>query len=118
MGNGKECLCRNQRCSYGTRAAADGREIVLVGDAEAFFYLVPMRLLHYKTVFDLPAGETEPLHAWGGTKADSLLIHQHRRDRSAASHLLGYAGAAGELGEPQEEPMIVKDRELRLGWGK
>jgi hypothetical protein len=38
------------------KAVADGRDVVLVGDAEAFLYQVPMRLLHYKSVFDVPGG--------------------------------------------------------------
>ena len=117
MGNGKECLCRNRRCSYGTRAAADGREIVLVGDAEAFFYLVPMRLLHYKTVFDVPAGETDPLHAWGGTKADSLLIiNTEEIDRLHRTYW-DMPGLPESWGAPREEPMIVESGHFtqRLG---
>jgi hypothetical protein len=49
--------------------AGDG-PIGIVGDAQAFLYQVPMSRLHYRTVFDLPAGVTDPVAAWVGPEAE------------------------------------------------
>ena len=45
-------------------AKNQGRPIVLVGDAGAFFYQVPAGQLHYKAVFNLPADAPSALAAW------------------------------------------------------
>ncbi len=47
-----------------------GRQIGVVGDAQAFFYQVPMSRLHYRTVFDLPGDEPDPVAAWVGREAE------------------------------------------------
>ena len=49
--------------------ADDGTgQVALVGDAQAFFYEVPMNRLHYRTVFDLPADVPpgDPVATWAG----------------------------------------------------
>jgi hypothetical protein len=47
-----------------------GKQIGIVGDAQAFFYQVPIARLHYRTVFDLPANEPDPVAAWVGKEAE------------------------------------------------
>ena len=51
-------------------AVATGKQIGLVGDAQAFFYQVPMARLHYHTVFDLPADVTDPVAAYASPAAE------------------------------------------------
>ncbi len=41
-------------------------QVGLVGDAQAFYYQIPMNRLHYRSVFDLPADATDPVDAWVG----------------------------------------------------
>ncbi len=53
-----------------TDAVAGGKTIGLVGDAQAFFYQVPMGRLRYHTVFDLPAGEADPVAAYADRAAE------------------------------------------------
>ncbi len=59
-------------------AIAHGQQVALVGDAQAFFFQLPMSRLHYRTVFDLPAGVDDPVAAWAGPAAvgspDWLLV--------------------------------------------
>ena len=65
-------------------AIKSGKQIGLVGDAQAFFYQVPMDRLHYRTVFDLPADTAatatpaDAVAAWVGPEAvgnpDWLLV--------------------------------------------
>jgi hypothetical protein len=50
-------------------ALAGDKQIALVGDAEAFYFQVPMTRLHYKTVFDLPADDPDAVDAWAGPAA-------------------------------------------------
>ena len=61
-----------------TDAIATGKQVALVGDAQAFFFQVPTDHLHYRTVFDLPADAPGPVAAWAGPaavgNADYLLI--------------------------------------------
>jgi hypothetical protein len=47
-----------------------GKQIGIVGDAQAFFYQVPMSRLHYRTVFDLPGDTADPVAAWVGKEAE------------------------------------------------
>lgn len=47
--------------------ADKGRSIALVGQAQAFFYQIPMTRLSYRTVFDVnAAGASDPLAPWLG----------------------------------------------------
>jgi hypothetical protein len=49
-------------------AARDsGMQIGLVGDAQAFLYQIPMKQLHYSTVFNLQGDD--PIAAWAGPQA-------------------------------------------------
>ncbi|HTL30410.1 MAG TPA: glycosyltransferase family 39 protein, partial [Tepidisphaeraceae bacterium] len=42
-----------------------GTQVVLIGDAQAFFYQMPMKQLHYRTVFDVNARPDESvIDAW------------------------------------------------------
>ena len=50
-------------------AMAGDKQIAIVGDAQAFFFQVPMTRLHYKTVFDLPADDPDAVEAWAGPSA-------------------------------------------------
>jgi hypothetical protein len=45
---------------------APGQDVVLIGDAKAFFYTTPMSQLHYRTVFDVHAGDGDLMMAWNG----------------------------------------------------
>jgi hypothetical protein len=45
------------------------KQVGLVGGAEAFLYQIPMTRLHYRTVFDIPAGDGNPIDAWVGSAA-------------------------------------------------
>ena len=47
-----------------SEAKNQGRPIILVGDAGAFFYQVPAGQLHYKAVFNLPADAPSAMAAW------------------------------------------------------
>ena len=49
--------------------AITGRDLYLVGDAEAWAYPHPAGRLHYKTVFDVPA-TPDPLRGWLGDALD------------------------------------------------
>lgn len=53
-----------------------GQSLALAGDARAFLYQIPMRRLHYRTVFDVKADPGEGLiQAWvGGAKADLIVV--------------------------------------------
>ena len=51
-------------------AIRSGKQIGLVGDAQAFFYQVPMARLHYHTVFDLPAGDADAVAAYASPAAE------------------------------------------------
>ena len=51
-------------------AVAAGKQVGVVGDAQAFFYQVPMSRLHYRTVFDLPGDTPDPVAAWVGREAE------------------------------------------------
>ena len=44
---------------------APGQDVVLVGDAKAFFYTIPMSQLHYRTVFDLRTDNGD-IEDWNG----------------------------------------------------
>lgn len=41
-----------------------GGEVVLIGDAKAFFYTIPTSQLHYRTVFDVRDDNRDILEAW------------------------------------------------------
>jgi hypothetical protein len=43
-----------------------GQDVVLVGDAKAFFYTIPMSRLHYRTVFDVHGGDDDLMTTWNG----------------------------------------------------
>jgi len=45
---------------------APGQNVVLVGDAKAFFYTIPMSQLRYRTVFDVHGTEGDLISAWNG----------------------------------------------------
>jgi hypothetical protein len=54
------------------------RELLMVGDSQAFLHQLPMSRLHYRTVFDVDTSNVDPanarsvLEAWAGVKLDSL----------------------------------------------
>jgi hypothetical protein len=51
------------------------RPVVLVGEAQAFFYQLPMSRLRYRTVFDVPgAPDADWLAAWGGATPGQTVI--------------------------------------------
>ncbi len=83
-------------------AVADGKQVGLVGDAQAFFFQVPMARLHYHTVFDLPAGEADPVAAYarprGRGQPGLAAGGQPGRGRQAAPHVRRHAAAAGRRG--------------------
>jgi hypothetical protein len=41
-----------------------GADVVLIGDAKAFFYTIPMSQLHYRTVFDVHGGDGDLIWNW------------------------------------------------------
>ncbi len=43
-----------------------GQSVVLIGDAKAFFYTIPMSQLHYRTVFDVRTNEGDLIEDWNG----------------------------------------------------
>ena len=43
-----------------------GQDVVLIGDAKAFFYTIPMSQLHYRTVFDVREGDGDLATGWNG----------------------------------------------------
>jgi hypothetical protein len=43
-----------------------GQDVVLIGDAKAFFYTIPMSQLHYRTVFDVHGSDGDFMSAWNG----------------------------------------------------
>ena len=51
-------------------AVAAGKQIGIVGDAQAFFFQVPAARLHYHTVFDLPADQSDPIAAYADPAAE------------------------------------------------
>jgi hypothetical protein len=51
------------------------RPVVLVGEAQAFFYQLPMARLRYRTVFDVPGVKDEEwLRAWTGGEAGTVSV--------------------------------------------
>ncbi len=66
------------------------KQVGLVGDAEAFLYQIPISRLHYRTVFDLPAGKSDPVEAWAGEKVDAnwlLVINPMEIERLHRTYL-------------------------------
>jgi hypothetical protein len=64
------------------------KQVGLVGDAGAFLYQIPMSRLHYRTVFDVPAGGpgVDPIDAWVGAESKGnpnwlLVIHPTEIER-------------------------------------
>ena len=41
-------------------------QVALIGDAQAFLYQVPLSQLHYRSVFNVTTGTSEPIDAWIG----------------------------------------------------
>jgi hypothetical protein len=41
-------------------------QVALIGDAQAFFYQIPMSQLHYRSVFNVSTGTNDPIDAWIG----------------------------------------------------
>jgi hypothetical protein len=69
-----------------------GKQVALIGDAEAFLYQIPMSRLHYRTVFDLPANMTDPIEAWAGPVAKNnpnwlLVVNPLEIDRLHKTYL-------------------------------
>jgi Dolichyl-phosphate-mannose-protein mannosyltransferase len=52
-------------------AVADNKPLILVGDAKAFWFDIPMSRLHYRTVFDVDTSDGRPtISAWIGDAAN------------------------------------------------
>ena len=101
-------------------AMAAGRQVGVVGDAQAFFYQLPISHLHYRTVFDLPAGEADPVTAWVGPGAEGngdwlLVVNPAEVARLHATYVatppLPPAWAKGT-----GATFLVRGDELARGW--
>jgi hypothetical protein len=92
--------------------SASDKQIGLVGDAQPFLYQVPMSRLHYRTVFDIPPGETDPIDAWVGAEAKGnpnwlLVINPTEIERLHRTYF-DVPGLRPEWVQRGPEPFVVR----------
>jgi hypothetical protein len=90
------------------KLADEGRDIALVGQAQAFWYQIPMTRLSYRTVFDIDASHaTDPISPWldPNPRSDQwLLVYPSELERFSKTYAHIPPPPAEMLGQP--EPIV------------
>jgi hypothetical protein len=91
------------------KLADEGRGIALVGQAQAFWYQIPMTRMSYRTVFDVSAaGATDPLSPWLGPNprpGQWLLVYPSEIERFSKTYAHIPPPPPDMLGQP--EPIVL-----------
>jgi len=94
-----------------TQATQDASLVVLVGDAKAFWYQIPMSRLRYRTVFDVPAGN-DAMEAWIGGDAPeraTIIVDPTELQRFSRTYWR-IPPLSDDMRGPRDQPFVLRDR--------
>jgi len=90
----------------------NNKQVGLVGDAGAFLYQIPMTRLHYRTVFDVPADDSDPIDAWVGPQAkgdrDWLLVVNPTEINRLHRTYIGIPALPADWASRGDQPFVLR----------